>query len=113
DTQETTGRVRAQYSIEPQLQGKTFDGKLDWTVGAFYLKASSPFGRSHAGWFGSPTFLLQNGSESSKAIYAQSTLDTTGFIDNLNLTLGVRKSWDRVTTMVINPFTTQVGDAST
>lgn len=96
------------YTEELQLQGKVLDGKLNFVVGGFYYKQEAAGEmRSYATNFcDQPTTvgcaISTSGissHSSSKALYAQGTLDLgalTPALDRLRLTAGYRYTWDNV-----------------
>lgn len=98
-----TGTERL-WTEELQLQGMSFQDSLEWTIGA-YLEDSKPVGhpRSEQVTFGAPPATNASVNESEqRAIYAQGSLDAGhyfGQLEGLNVTLGVRKSWDEQTSI--------------
>lgn len=89
-----------QFSQEFQLNGTSFDDRLKWTTGVFYLKdidnnirltpfAAPVYNAIRRDFSGS---VIQNSSTQSYAVYAQGTLALT---DKLNLTAGGRYSYDK------------------
>lgn len=84
-------KVKA-YSEELQLQGKSADGRLDWVVGGFYVKSPvQDFNYFRFIVFGTPNNQLLQRGETSKALYAQATYE---IVPDLNLTGGIRYTWD-------------------
>jgi iron complex outermembrane receptor protein len=90
-----------QYTNEIQLMGKSFDDKLDWRVGAYWLK-SEPTG-PNANWVAFAAVAGTSGrntaynfqTEESQAVFAHGTYDLGDLIvDGLELELGVRYSED-------------------
>lgn len=83
------------YSEEPQLQGKSFDGDLVWTAGAFYLhKPALRYSRIVSVSFSTPAIGDGSAAESSRALYAQGTYDLSRWIEGLKFTGGYRYTWD-------------------
>jgi iron complex outermembrane receptor protein len=95
-------------SDELQLQGNSFDNKLNWIVGGIYTK-ESPYGiegsASHSfefsttpGFSSLPTnYGTQLFSDTSKAVFGQATLDLSDWtIQGLKATGGFRYTWDTV-----------------
>ena len=99
------------FTEELQLQGDLFDKQLTFTAGAFYYD-QRPAGAQGAGATGfCPALFTGNPlvcgvydiryaiTNTSKALYAQSTLDlglVSPALQNLKVTGGVRYTWDRV-----------------
>ncbi|MFC0203429.1 TonB-dependent receptor [Novosphingobium soli] len=83
------------YSNELQLQGKTADGRLTWLLGAFYIHAKEEY--LSPLWLGainaSVAYNATTGNKST-AVFAQATYKLT---DALNLTLGGRYTWEKIT----------------
>ncbi len=98
--------VAQQTSNELQLLGKSFGGRLDWVVGAFYSDQGPPirdrFDRLAIRVVlpaGTPASTINADSNrrltlGSKAVFAQGTYDLSGVVDNLKLTGGLRYTWD-------------------
>jgi len=87
----------AQFTEEPQIQGKSFGGKLQWTVGGFLQfihPAGYALGVSPA--LGSTQYSAPHDSSRSQAVYAQGTYDLSDFVENLRFTAGYRYNWDFV-----------------
>lgn len=84
-----------QFTEEFHLKGQALDDKLDWLLGAFYLK-SEPDGvmASATGFFAPTTQIYQFVEDKSKALFANITYDLGSFIDGLSFNLGLRKTWD-------------------
>jgi iron complex outermembrane receptor protein len=87
----------AQFTEEPQLQGKSFGGRLQWTVGGF-LEFTHPAGHSLgvSPALGSVQYSSTYNSSRSQAAYAQGTYDLSDFVENLKFTAGYRYNWDFV-----------------
>lgn len=84
-----------QYSDELQLQGKSFGGRLDWTVGGLLLFGHSGEFVPHVTQEFSVDYLDSNDPlERSKALYAQGTYDLSDLLDGLRFTAGYRYTWD-------------------
>jgi len=93
-----------QFSNELQLQGKALDDRLDFVVGAFYLKQTDTID-STVSFFGFPpyiaypatrsTFLpihyIQTNTDKSVALFAQASFALT---DQLHVTGGFRYTWE-------------------
>ncbi|MGE3690441.1 MAG: TonB-dependent receptor, partial [Novosphingobium sp.] len=84
-----------QISDELQLQGKAFDGKLDFVIGAYYLNQKDTVVSNLT--FGHPIFVFPftytaQWSTESIAGFAQGTYKLT---DRLNFTAGIRYTHDR------------------
>ena len=97
-----------QFTEELQVQGKSLDGKFDWTVGGFYYE-QKPDGTQGSRavvycpalftGFCEASFNQYSTSTVSKALYAQGALDLGAFsptLDNLHLTAGYRYTWDHI-----------------
>lgn len=89
-----------QYSNEFQIMGKLFNDKLDWIVGAFYLK-SDPTGVNggvtYAAVIPGRTFTYNENynSATSKALFGQIGYAFGGFADGLRFNGGFRYTWDK------------------
>lgn len=89
-----------QYSNEFQIMGKLFDDKLDWIVGAFYLK-SDPTGVNggvtYAAVIPGRTFTYNENynNATSKALFGQIGYAFGGFADGLRFNGGFRYTWDK------------------
>ncbi|HMP57110.1 MAG TPA: TonB-dependent receptor, partial [Novosphingobium sp.] len=99
DTQGFVQKTR-QVSNELQLQGETFGGKLDYVLGAYFLDQKDENDSSLLAFDFSP---VAAGSAlryralttaASRAMFGQGTYAVT---DRLNLTAGLRWSWEKVT----------------
>lgn len=90
-----------QFTEELQLSGKAMDGHFDWTIGGYYQHNTPKknLTQQSIGIFGVPTINFSQGDElTSKAAYAQATLDFGGFapsLEGLKLTGGIRRTHDR------------------
>jgi len=88
----------AQYSEEVQLQGRSFNDSLVWTVGDFALY-SHPGGQetNYTTAVGSESYNQTAPIERSEAIFAQATYDlgtVAPQLDGLKFTGGMRYTWD-------------------
>ena len=89
----------SQLTEEMQLIGKTFDERLDFIVGVFYSRLK-PEGMQGTGAFNAATLepgLLYSIKSTSKAVYAQSTLQLgllSPSLESWKLTFGVRHTED-------------------
>lgn len=90
-----------QFTEELQLAGKAADGMLEWTVGAYYQHNTPKANLTleHVEIFGAPpTYSSQGDDLTSKAVYAQGTLDFGLFspsLAGLKATGGIRYTRDR------------------
>jgi iron complex outermembrane receptor protein len=85
----------AQYTEEPQIQGKSLDGKLDWTLGGFLLFAHpGGYVADNEVQFFAPINQSIHPTERSQALFGQATYDLSDFVDGLKLTGGYRYTWD-------------------
>lgn len=96
--------ARRLLSDEVQLQGTSFDGKLNWIVGGIYSE-DKPFGASNGSWsqiftpfYPQPiTYTSTIFGSSSKALFAQGSLDIGDWtVPGLKVTAGFRYTWDKV-----------------
>ena len=85
-----------QISNETQLQGKAFDGALDFTVGAFFLWSKSPKPQYLVQVnLGTPSLSISDPTERSQAVFGQLTYDfTNAGLEGLSLTAGYRYTHD-------------------
>ena len=101
-------RRREMISNELQLQGTSFDGALEWVVGAIYTedKPYGPQGDATPSFaFGpiAPIFGSTLLADKSEAVFGQFTYDMTGWgLDGLSVTAGYRHSWDEVSGCTIS-----------
>jgi iron complex outermembrane receptor protein len=93
-----------QYTEELQLQGQT--GRLQWTIGSFYLM------QPKGDWEVSPVWAFSNGSaaaskqmQKSFAIYGQGTVELSSLLPGLSLTAGARYTWDKREGLTSGPLT--------
>jgi iron complex outermembrane recepter protein len=101
-------RGSEQLTEEVQLQGQMLDDRLNFVVGAFYYKSQSIGKNPSAQIIYCPAEFTGlcpanlsggGGSNESKAIYAQATVDLgvlTPALDRLRFTAGLRKTWDEI-----------------
>lgn len=97
-----------QLTNELQLQGEFLDGNLNFSVGGFYFR-QTPTGPqaiqsinaclpANTGQCG-PTIQTYGVTSTSKALYAQATLDMGQFfdaLDSLRVTAGYRYTWNKL-----------------
>ncbi|MEW9853889.1 TonB-dependent receptor [Novosphingobium sp. M1R2S20] len=99
DTSGLFVRRTEQISDELQLQGEAFDKRLNYVLGAYYLDQSDINNSSLYSFdltpiaAGLPFRYHQRTTTKSRAIFAQGSYGVT---DKLNLTLGGRYTWDKV-----------------
>jgi iron complex outermembrane receptor protein len=88
-------QVTKQLTEEMQLQGKSFDGKLDWVVGGFYQhNPLPPLYETRRVTLGSVTYTGTHAAEKSRALYGQATMDLSALLEGLKFTAGYRYTWD-------------------
>ena len=91
-----------QYSDELQLRGSLADDKLNWLVGAFYLRANPSGPQSNlVGFAQVPGFETGRTAynfitEDSKALFGHLTYDLSAVVDGLQFEGGVRYTKDKV-----------------
>ncbi|QZP09203.1 TonB-dependent receptor [Caenibius sp. WL] len=85
-----------QISNETQLQGKAFDGALDFTIGAFVLWSKSPSPqRTVQVSVGTPSLSVSSPVERSQALFGQFTYDFSNMgVEGLSFTAGYRYTHD-------------------
>ncbi len=85
-----------QFTAEPQLQGKLFNDRLDYTIGLFVSNSDSPDSNYNhqSSVFGSVTDANARIDDRSRAVYTQETYDLSDFIDGLKITGGYRYTQD-------------------
>ena len=85
-----------QISNETQLQGKAFDGALDFTLGAFVLWSKSPSPqRTVQVSVGTPSLSISSPVERSQALFGQFTYDFSNMgAEGLSFTAGYRYTHD-------------------
>lgn len=87
-----------QYSDEFQLRGLSFDEKLEWLTGLFWLKSepAGPGGSYIA--FASPLIPASSGytfiTQTSKAVFFNGSYDLSSFVDGVKFNAGVRYTKD-------------------
>ena len=86
-----------QFTEELQVLGTSFNGRLEWILGGFYLDSPEPdrFIRSAAVMFGAPSEGGSKSGSGSKAVYGQGTYDLSAVVQNLKVTLGGRYTRDK------------------
>jgi iron complex outermembrane receptor protein len=89
------------YTEEPQLQGSALDGKLSFTVGAYYEDGHSIGPQPYEVDVAEGNFVIQQASqtdsERSRGLYGQTSYDFGGVastLSGLKLTTGYRYTWD-------------------
>jgi iron complex outermembrane receptor protein len=87
---------RVQFSDEIQLQGKSFDSRLEWTAG-LYADKNRNGGPTNAvadlyGIFQSVS--VADETAESKAVYAQTSYDLSSVVDGLSVRGGIRYTRD-------------------
>lgn len=97
------------YSDELQLQGRSFNGALDWVIGGF-AEYNNPGGFSETRSLTIGGLNLQRPMARGRtlAVFAQGTLDLSGVgLDGLKFTAGGRYTWDKRsgTAQQFNPIT--------
>jgi iron complex outermembrane receptor protein len=108
-----------QYSNEVQLRGQALDDRLDWIVGAFWLK-NEPNGAqgqsvTFAGVPGvTPPVQASYGfiTEESKAVFANVKYDLGSLLEGLALDIGVRYTEDKVESCTGAGITDWSGDVT-
>ncbi len=89
-----------QYSNEFQVMGKLFGDRLDWIVGAFYLK-SDPSGLNGSVTYSAVTpgktftYNENYNTSTSKALFGQIGYAFGGFAEGLRFNGGFRYTWDK------------------
>src|SRR5258708_4245315 len=84
-----------QFTEEAQLQGISFDQKLSWTVGGFYLNLpAKPYLYVPQDLLGVASVISHKAAERSVAGYAQGSYDLSSWVDGLKATAGVRYTSD-------------------
>jgi iron complex outermembrane receptor protein len=85
----------SQYTVEPQIQGKSFNDRLDWTVGGLLL-FTHPGGEVAFNelQFFTPIFQTIHPTERSQSVYGSATYDLQDLIPGLKITAGYRYTWD-------------------
>lgn len=87
--------VTKTFSNELQLQGKSGDGRLNWLLGMFYIDArENYFSPLWLGAINASVAYNATTGNTSTAVFAQATYKLT---DALNLTLGGRYTWEKIT----------------
>jgi iron complex outermembrane receptor protein len=87
-----------QYTEEAQFQGQSFDKRLQWILGGFYLDALQPpdgYILQTGTLFGTlPDDALYGQKDQSRALFLQGTYDLSSWLTGLKFTAGARYSWD-------------------
>jgi iron complex outermembrane receptor protein len=88
----------SQLTNELQFLGSAFAGRLDWVVGAFYLKseAEGPSGSQFAfapPVFGQTPWSVAFYDRENKAVFGQFGYDLSDWVEGLSLNLGYRTTW--------------------
>lgn len=84
-----------QFTEEVQLLGKSFDQRLEWQLGAFYLRSYNPqYDGDAQTIFGVTTDTETRTTSESKAVFAQGTYDLSTFVPGLSITAGLRHTDD-------------------
>jgi iron complex outermembrane receptor protein len=88
-----------QYTEEIQLRGTSFDGKLEWLTGLFYLKSEPDGVGGNLVAFGAPLVPPSSGynftSQTSKAAFVSTRYDLENLLDGLVLNAGIRFTKDK------------------
>jgi len=108
-----------QYSNEVQLRGQALSDRLDWLVGAFWLK-NEPNGAqgqsiTYTGVPGvTPPAQASYGfiTEESKAVFANVKYDLSNMLEGLELDIGLRYTEDKVKSCTGAGITDQAGDVT-
>jgi iron complex outermembrane receptor protein len=85
-----------QFTAEPQLQGKLFDDKFQYTVGLFLSNSDSPYANYNheTSVFGSTVDVNSWIDDRSRAAYTQDSYDLSDFVEGLKITGGYRYTQD-------------------
>lgn len=84
-----------QFTEEMQLLGKSFGQRLEWQLGAFYLRSYNPqYDGDAQTIFGVTTDTETRTSSESKAVFAQGTYDLSTLLPGLSITAGLRHTED-------------------
>jgi iron complex outermembrane receptor protein len=83
------------YSDELQLQGKAFEERLNYILGAFYLDSNEDYFSPL--WLGSINFPVAYNATTGNKSYAGFTQASYKLTDALNLTLGGRYTHEKIT----------------
>jgi len=81
-----------QYSVEPQLQGEAFEGRLNFVAGVYYFQQKGFDGADNSRAFGRGTSVGGDVDNTSLSAFAQGTYALS---DTLNVTAGLRYTEDR------------------
>lgn len=95
-----------QYTEELQLQGDSFNKRLQWVTGLFYLDEGTPGNWGYDGYSrlqdtlflgtlnSSPQDEDRQNPSQSRGLYSQGTYDVSEWVPGLKVTGGVRYTWD-------------------
>lgn len=105
--------INRQYTNELQLQGKSLDGRFNWTVGGLIDLTREPGGtrmnyQDFSQSFGQFVTVFEQNRFTSKSLYASGSFAIT---DQLNLSAGYRHTWDNIklVSQTVIGFTPQDG----
>ena len=108
-----------QYSNEVQLRGEALGDKLDWVVGAFWLKSEPNGSMGQSVLIGGvpgvtppPQASYAFITEESKAVFANVKYDLSSLVEGLELDVGVRYTEDEVESCTGAGVTDWSGDVS-
>lgn len=108
-----------QFSEEPQLLGKSLDGKLDWIIGAYFSRDSElhqdAFDAFDLRPISDPIYVNYNfrSIEKTQSIFAQATYDLESVLPGLKVTGGFRYTWSQVSLTAIDNPSVPVGQSVT
>jgi iron complex outermembrane receptor protein len=86
-----------QYTEEAQLHALSFDKRLDWMVGGFYLrKPDNDYVRTTQNIYGAKSDSVTAAGTESKALFAQGSYDLSALVTGLKFTAGARETWDDI-----------------
>jgi len=85
-----------QFTAEPQLQGKLFNDRFEYTLGLFLSNSDSPYANYNheTSVFGSTVDVNSYIDDRSRAIYTQDSYDLSDFVDGVKVTGGYRYTQD-------------------
>lgn len=86
-----------QVSDEIQFLGTSMNQRLDWIVGAFFLRQDPPKKYvSQTGFlYGIPYDVEYRQGDESRALFAQGTYDLSSIVPRVKVTAGARYTWDK------------------
>jgi iron complex outermembrane receptor protein len=96
---------RNQYTDELQAQGDLFNGRLNYVAGSYLEWGSPPGPNEQLAWIDSGAISSATSTyayTSSRAIYGQIAFQ---IVDRLRLNLGLRGTWDKTHTNIVQYFT--------